>query len=716
MIAPSAKKTSFFVSQVEQGDTLFVGEGNLSFALNIAKTPGITASNLVATTYEETSDLSEEAQQNTELLNRSGASVMNNIDATKLDQYFPHQKFDTIIFQFSNAGSREPEYGRNPNYILIRDFLKSAAFCLEPKGKILITAVDSPHYQGAFKFEEAAEKAGYRIIGAYPFDPESFPGYGHTNTNDDDSALEKHDDFKTWIFELKLHRWKSNIKLSNFYGIEIADFAAETAKLSLWIAEYQMNQRFKTLFGETRDPFPLVDSGHIIHDNALHVDWHDVCPLPNDDEVETYIVGNPPYLGSLNQADEQKADMARIFKNVFKTYKDLDYVAGWYFKGAEYCAKTDSQCAFVATNSICQGEQVAMLWPLILNMGLEIGFAYKSFKWKNLAASNAAVICVIVGLRKKQNSRKIIFDGDQLRVVENINPYLIDARNVIVRKQNESLSTLPKMDYGNKPTDGGNLILSPTEAETLLLKYPQVKNLVRRYWGSKEFIRGNERYCFWIEDRDLELIQNIPEIQHRIENVAKLRKESRGKQANDNAKTPHRFVFAPHVEGDAIIIPRVFSENREYMTVGFLDGETNIISDSAAAIYNAQPYIFSVLSSKIHIIWARAIGGRLKTDLRYSNTLIYNTFPIPVLSNDQKLELEEHAWAIIGARDSHPGKTIAWLYDLKTMPKNLLDAHRSLDDCLEKIYIGRAFKDDTERLEHLFKLYEKMIAKKSGKK
>lgn len=202
-IAPSAKKTSFFVSQIQQGNTLFVGEGNLSFALSIAKTPNITASSLVVTTYEKTSDLSEEAQQNSETLKQSGASVINGIDATKLDLYFLHQKFDTIIFQFPNAGSREPEYGRNPNYILIRDFLKSAASCLGPHGKILITAVDSPHYQGAFQFEEAAEKAGYSISGSYPFDPESFPGYSHTNTNDDDSALEKHDEFKTWIFELK---------------------------------------------------------------------------------------------------------------------------------------------------------------------------------------------------------------------------------------------------------------------------------------------------------------------------------------------------------------------------------------------------------------------------------------------------------------------------------------------------------------------------------
>ncbi|PZP54808.1 MAG: hypothetical protein DI586_08805 [Micavibrio aeruginosavorus] len=202
-IAPSARKASFFISQIQLGKTLFVGEGNLSFALSIEKMPGITSSKITATTYEKTSDLSEEAQQNSEILKQSGASVLNGIDATKLEQYFPHLKFDTIVFQFPNAGSREPEYGRNPNYILIRNFLKSAASCLAPNGRILITAVDNPHYHGAFQFEEASEKTGYSILGSYPFDPESFPGYSHINTNDDDSALEKHNEFKTWIFELK---------------------------------------------------------------------------------------------------------------------------------------------------------------------------------------------------------------------------------------------------------------------------------------------------------------------------------------------------------------------------------------------------------------------------------------------------------------------------------------------------------------------------------
>ena len=507
------------------------------------------------------------------------------------------------------------------------------------------------------------------------------------------------------------HRFASCVSLSNFYGIELVDFAAETAKLSLWIAEYQMNQKFKSLFGQSPPDFPLKEGGHIMHGNALRVNWLDACPSSDDEEVRTYIVGNPPYLGSVKQTVEQKEDMALIFANVFKTYKDLDYVTAWYFKATEYCLIVPSECAFVATNSICQGEQVAMLWPLILNRGLEIGFAHRSFKWTNNATKNAAVICVVVGIRKKQNKEKIIFENDRSYSVNNINPYLIDARDVVVQKRSIPFSCLPPMSKGNQPTDGGNLILSLEEAKQFKEAHPDISVLIRKYWGAREFIQGHDRYCLWINDKKLSLANSIPQIHQRILNVQTLRQESKGKQANEHAHIPHRFVYAPHIDNDSIIIPRVVSEHREYMTVGFLDGNQNIISDSAAAIYDAPVFIFSVLSSKMHIVWAKAIGGRLKTDLRYANTLIYNTFPIPSLSKEQKNVLEDHAWKIIEVRESYTGKTIAWLYDQKTMPSDLLAAHQALDDTLEKIYIGRPFKDDTERLEHLFKLYEKMTAK-----
>lgn len=506
-------------------------------------------------------------------------------------------------------------------------------------------------------------------------------------------------------------RWESGIKLSNFYGIELADFAAETAKLSLWIAEYQMNKRFKSLFGEAPPDFPLKEGGHIVHDNALRVDWLEACPPSEDEEVETYIVGNPPYLGSLHQTDKQKEDMKLVFISHLKTYKDLDLVAAWYLKGAEYCMKTDAKCAFVATNSICQGEQVGMLWKVLFSVGVEIDFAHQSFKWSNNASKNAAVICVIVGIQQPKRSKKIIFSGDHSRIVSNIGPYLIEMDNLIVEKQSKPISALQKMDYGNKPTDGGNLILSDSEKEKLVAEFPQASNLVKRFCGSKDFIRGETRWCLWIEDYEVELAVSIQEIATRIENVRRLRNESKGKQANDNANTPHRFVFAPHTNSGNIIVPRHFSENRKYLTVGFVDGESIVIADSAAAIHSAQVYTFAILSSKLHLIWTATVGGRLKTDYRYSNTLVYNTFPLPDLTESQKETLESHAWNIIAARDAHPGKTIAWLYDAKTMPEDLLAAHHALDDTLEKIYIGRPFKDDTERLEHLFKLYAEMTSK-----
>lgn len=511
------------------------------------------------------------------------------------------------------------------------------------------------------------------------------------------------------------HRWGTGIKLSNFYGIEIADFAAETAKLSLWIAEYQMNQRFKMLFGETRNPFPLVEGGHIVHDNALHRDWHEVCPPPENETVETYIVGNPPYLGARNQNTEQKKDMEKIFSTHTKSYNNMDYVTAWYIKAADYCQKQNAQSALVATNSICQGEQVALLWPLIFDRGIEIGFAHQSFKWKNLATNNAGVICVIVGLRKKSNEKKIIFHDDIARQVQHIGPYLIEMHDTIIKKASKPLNGFPIMNFGSMPNEGGNLILSPNEKETLIEEYPHSSQIIRRIYGSQELVKGIERYCLWIDDENLQLAESIKPIASRIEKVREMRLKSKRKSTNDLAEQPHKFGEVRDKKSEyAIIVPRVTSDNRRYIPVGLVS-DGGVVIDSACAVFDAEPYMFSILVSAMHIAWIKAVCGKLKTDYRYSNSLGYNTFPIPPLSSDQKAELEEHAWAIIGTRDAHPGKTIAWLYDPKTMPQNLRDTHRALDDTLEKIYIGRPFKDDTERLEHLFKMYEKMVAKKGGK-
>ena len=499
----------------------------------------------------------------------------------------------------------------------------------------------------------------------------------------------------------------SVVRLENFYGIEIVDFAAETAKLSLWITEFQMNQRFKTEMGTAPPDFPLKAGGHIYTGNALRLDWAEVCaPL---ESAETYLVGNPPYQGSTGQSKTQKEDLAQVFTPLTKRFKNLDYVAAWYMKGAQYCANQKAECAFVATNSLCQGDSVGLLWPLIFACGIEISFAHQSFKWKNLAAHNAGVTCIIAGLRQQGAGKKRLFSGEDCRHVNHIGPYLIEMPDIIVHKTTSPLNGLPEMEYGNKPTDGGHLILSPYDKNQLLEHYPNAEPLVRRLYGSQELIKGIERYCLWIRDEDLPLAQSIAPVVGRIEKVREFRNKSAAQSTQEWSVHSHKFrqiqgnINAEH----ALIIPSVSSDNRPYIPIGLItDG--GIITNSAFAVYDAEVYLLAILSSRLHIGWIKAVCGKLETRVRYSNTLGYNTFPIPPLTDEQKQTLEDHAWAIIAAREAHPGKTLARLYDSKTGPANVLAAHQALDDTLEKIYIGRPFKNDTERLEHLFERYTEM--------
>jgi hypothetical protein len=501
----------------------------------------------------------------------------------------------------------------------------------------------------------------------------------------------------------------TGVSLTQFCGIELADFAAETAKLSLWIAEYQMNEQFKAEFGAAPPALPLRDNGNILRGNACREDWKKVCPPDSDREI--YVVGNPPYLGSVHQTDEQKEDMRRVFSPLLSKYKDLDFVAVWFITAAHYIQSTGAQAAFVSTNSITQGEQVAMLWPLVASAGVEIGFAHLSFKWANSAANNAGVTCVVVGLRRRSSAPKFIFDAGLSRRVKNINAYLIAADDVIVEKRAKQISALPKMDYGNKPTDGGNFILSRDERDELITAYPASRALIRRYTGSREFIQGVERWCLWIEDENLDAAMSIPPIAERIGNVKTLRLKSGGLQANANASTPHRFVYTPHKDKENILVPCHFSERRPYLTVGFSNGLDEIVGNSAAVIFDAPAYVLAILSTRMHLLWTASVGGQLETRLRYSNTLVYNSFPLPALSEDQLSELEDHASQILTVREGHPGKTIAWLYDPETMPEDLLAAHRELDNSIERMCIGRPFKTDAERLEYLFKQYTLMRQK-----
>ncbi len=506
----------------------------------------------------------------------------------------------------------------------------------------------------------------------------------------------------------------TGVHLSQFFGIELADFAAETAKLSLWIAEYQMNEQFKAEFGTAPPALPLRDSGNIAHANSLRKDWLQVCPVKEGSE--TYIVGNPPYLGSSNQDDEQKADMDRVFGPITKTYKSLDYVAAWYVKAATYGAVVESQAAFVATNSICQGEQVEMLWPLLYQRGTEIGFAHQSFKWRNNASHVAGVTCVIVGIRRRGAGRKTLYSADLARTVKNIGPYLLDMDDTIVSKESSPINLLPDMDWGSKPVDDGNLIMSSAEKDQLVESYPSAATFVRRYIGANEFIKGEERWCLWIEDSERADAEAIAPIKARIDAVAVFRAASKKPQTKEFARVPHKFSEIRHEESESVIVPIHFSEDREYFTVGFADGAATVISNACYGIYNAEPYIMAILSTRLHAVWVSTVCGQLETRIRYSNTLGYHTFPVPALSDDQRQELGDHAWSIITAREAHPGKSIAWLYDPETMPDNILQAHRALDESMERIFIGRPFKTDSERLEHLFKQYAAMKKKaKAGR-
>jgi hypothetical protein len=418
----------------------------------------------------------------------------------------------------------------------------------------------------------------------------------------------------------------------------------------------------------------------------------------------------------VNQTANQKEDMARVFADEFDKYKDLDYVAAFVLKAAKFNKVAKSSSAFVTTNSISQGEQVAMLWPLIYSYGNHIQFAHRSFLWSNLASNKAAVTCVIIGLSTKESAHKYLFEENTVREVERIGPYLLAMPEVIVAKRNTAIHSLSHMDYGNKPTDGGNLILSREESRNLVSVQPQAIQLIRQYVGSHEFIHSENRSCLWIENDQLEVAESIPEITSRIERVKQLRQESRGQQANKAAAFPHRFVFAPHRDTSCIVVPRHFSERREYLTVGLLDGRRQVVADSASAIYDAKLLDLSVLSTRLHLVWVDAVAGRIKSDYRYSNTLVWNTFPVPTLTDRNKADLARCAEDILLTREAHFPATIADLYDPENMPADLRAAHDRNDETLERIYIGRRFRNDTERLEKLFDLYTKMVAAKDSEK
>jgi type II restriction/modification system DNA methylase subunit YeeA len=504
----------------------------------------------------------------------------------------------------------------------------------------------------------------------------------------------------------------SRIKLSQFYGIELDNFACEVARLSLWLAEHQMNVNFMEVFGAGNPTLPLKETGKIICGNATRLNWQEICP--QDEGKEIYILGNPPYLGARVQSEQQKLDMDFVFDKKLAKYRDLDYISCWFFKASEFIQNSSFKFAFVSTNSICQGDSVGLLWPHLFKLEVEIFFAYTSFRWQNNAKANAGVTVVIIGLKPiNLKSQKLLFieNGKKEfseKKVENISPYLTEGLNNAVMRTNKAISpNFPKMHFGNMPNDGGGLILVKTEKDELLKQNPEAEIFVKKFLGSQEFIRGQERWCLWIEDKDLNFALSISFIAKRIEITKNHRLKSKDKGTNNLSKRPHQFRDKNTAIKYSIIIPSVSSERREYIPIGFLD-EKSIISNLALAIYDAEPWIFAILTSKMHMAWVRSVGGRLGTGFRYSVEICYNTFPFPEISDHQKNMLTTYVYNIIGEREKFCERTMAELYDPDKMPAGLKQAHHDLDIAIELCYRSRPFLSDEERLEHLFKLYEEM--------
>ena len=524
--------------------------------------------------------------------------------------------------------------------------------------------------------------------------------------------------------ELEIRIWKAmreitgmallpfpNITLTQFYGIELDEYAAETATLSMWLAEHQMNVKFQEELFVLPETLPLKPSGHIVCGNACRLDWNTISPHTPEDEV--YIMGNPPYLGSKLQDAIQKDDMKAALSDV-KDKKGVDYIAAWFWKGAKYIKESKAKYAFVTTNSISQGEQVAMLWKPIFDLGLEIFYARTSFKWSNNAKYNAAVTVAIIGVGNKNNTQKLLFNEQENKAykVDTINPYLSAADNVIVAKTYNIPQGLPKAEFGCMPYDNGHLLLSESEKNSLLEKYPKSDIFIKRIMGSQEFLNDIRRYCLWIDDDKREEAENIPPLRERIAAT----KDFRLNESKDGASLANRsHQFREHyvINGDSkgkVIIPSVSSERRIYIPIGYVDKDT-VISNLAFAVYGAEKWLFALLTSKMHNLWVRTVGGRLKTDYRYSATLCYNTFPFPKLTTADKEELERLAQNILNIRDENFDMTLGEMYNPESMPDELREAHHQIDLAVERIYRPEPFTSDEERLEHLFKLYAKMTKK-----
>jgi hypothetical protein len=536
----------------------------------------------------------------------------------------------------------------------------------------------------------------------------------------------------------------TEISKKNFRGIELRDFAAEIARLALVIAEYQCDVLHRGPLAAKAEFLPLDEMNWIVRDNALRLDWLQVCPpegtgvkLHSDDLFqtpldqtaidfeneggETYLCGNPPYKGYNKQTPEQKADLAAVFSRFLRKWGNLDYVAAWMFKASQYMLKTKASAAFVMTNTVCQGGQVSVLWPRILNENQQaISFAYTSFKWANLASNNAGITVVIVGIRSRPSQQAILYaatDSDELeaRAASNINAYLVPSGDVFVTPRQIPLGPLSRMSFGNHPYFGAALLMSAAEARHLISEEPAAKQFIRPIYGSTEIISGRPRACIWVKDDNARDAEQIHGLKQRFDAVRTARIDKRSDTtAEALIEKPHRFRDTNSAQSSLIAVPQTSSENRPYLPCAVLDSNA-IVTFKCFALYDAPLWNMALIASRLHWVWVGTVCGRMRTDFSYSNTLGWNTFPVPPLTEQNKADLTRCAEEILLAREEHFPATIADLYSTK-MPENLRDAHEANDEVLERIYVGRRFRNDTERLEKLFEMYTRMTAKDAATK
>jgi hypothetical protein len=517
---------------------------------------------------------------------------------------------------------------------------------------------------------------------------------------------------------LPIYDVKNFIKVrpEQFYGIEVEEFPARIAQTAIWLMDHQMNDLVSIVFGHNYARLPLTDGAKIVNENALKIQWSMVVPK---NEL-SYILGNPPFIGSRVMEPDQKSDMLEVFGKT-REMGFLDYVTAWYYNAAQYIQGTKIKCAFVSTNSITQGEQAGILWDILLNrFGIKIHFAHRTFKWTNEARGKAAVYCVIIGFANFDTDKKWLYEYEDIKgephelKVRNINPYLVDADDMVIRNRQKAICDVPEISFGNMPRDGGYLIFTDEEKNELIKSEPDANKLLRRFIGAKDFLHNEKRWCLWLVDAQPDELQKLPEVLKHIEAVKDFRLASKAKSTRDFARTPALFAQRTQPKSDYILIPSTSSENRKYIPMGFISKDS-IVANSCHAVSSATLYHFGVLESEMHMAWVRQVCGRLKSDFRYSKDIVYNNFPWPENSNAERIKaVESAAQKVLDTRLKYPNSSLADLYNPLIMAVDLLKAHEELDRAVDSAYSRKIFKSDSERLGFLFEMYRNLIKIKTA--